>query len=469
MVVTATPIPIPKILQSSLQIPQRQVQPSAFGAELGASISGAIQTFAKAKTKKASQIVSTFNVHHTSGGVTKVGEQSVVNATDPTGNWLIGVNEKSEVVSKKQVNGLTDDETTALDKNTKEVEFASGIIASNVPDKEKITAINQTIRGIANSGYAGTLGNKALLESLKEQKRIIRARQAMEVATEVEKAKDLREFQQTQQEGVRKEQAEIRKGKREALAKKPTLSEIKAEVLNKFLTKGAKNLSDEENAVIEKELSSGRIRLVVDPETGAVTFTQGAIGGASDTFTTSTPTVKSKAISSLDTVDDTLGLISDYTELLTSSAQVGAVGRSRKLLQGLGEQITGVRDSILTDIEATDSELALIDMFDETLPKLTLLGNEMAYAMARSREPGGRLSVDDVNNAKKSLQIEKLLTGEKTIRASLESFSKILKRKRGIAARRVFGKKAFEIRFQQLTDSGLSKKEAFNRLKEEGF
>ena len=240
---------------------------------------------------------------------------------------------------------------------------------------------------------------------------------------------------------LRTSQAEILRlpAKEKAL----TLTQVKAGVLNKFLTEGAKSLNPEERTLIDKELASGKMRLESDTDSGKITFTQGDIS-------TITPTNKTKAIQQLDIVEDTIGLISDYRELLKSSGQVGIVGGTRKVLQGMGEQLEGLAESIMREIDEEGFESDLIGMFDPSLPKLTLLGNELAYSMARSREPGGRLSVDDVNNAKKSLQIEKMLTGKRTIEASLEAFEKILLRKRGIAERRLGKKKPFDMTDDEL-------------------
>ena len=248
------------------------------------------------------------------------------------------------------------------------------------------------------------------------------------------------------------------KGRKELAKIELEVSNQERELKNKVIA--GKPLSREQQEIFSQLLHDGDIEFNVGAD-GSVSFKKGA---------GNTTTIETKTTEAIDIVDNTLGIIDDFTEQLTSSGQVGVIGALRRIVQGAGEQLNGLKDAILRDIEVTGSDFELIAMFDESLPKIDFLGNELAYALARAREPSGRLGVDDLKSARKSLRIEDMLTGKRTIEATLGSFKKVLNRTRGIAFRRKHGKNAFNLRVKQLSDRGITdKKEQAKQLKAEGF
>ena len=221
-----------------------------------------------------------------------------------------------------------------------------------------------------------------------------------------------------------------------------------------------KPLTQGETQLFNADFNKGKSQLSLDKD-GNLIFTT----GGSDV----TPTNLTFSQAQLDVIENTRSLISDYREQLKSSNQVGGIGSLRRFLQGAGEQLDAFRDFIARDVDLGKAEDAVAGLFDPSLPKLEFLANEMAYSLARSREPNARLSVQDVKSARDSLQMDKVFTGKKSIEAVLEAFEKRLDQKAGTARRRIHGKNAAEKRFKELNNGERTQEEIFGIMIREGY
>jgi len=232
------------------------------------------------------------------------------------------------------------------------------------------------------------------------------------------------------------------------------MEKIKQKIAN------GKPLTQGETQLFNVEVNKGKSQLSLDSD-GNLIFTTGG--------SNVTPTNLTKSQAQLDVIENTRSLISDYREQLKSSTQVGGIGSLRRFLQGAGEQLDAFRDFIARDVDLGKAEDAVTVLFDPSLPKLEFLANEMAYSLARSREPNARLSVQDVKSARDSLQMDKVLTGKKSVEAVLEAFEKRLDQKAGTARRRIYGKDAAAKRFKELNNGERTQAEIFGIMSREGY
>ena len=250
--------------------------------------------------------------------------------------------------------------------------------------------------------------------------------------------------------------------RRTAIAKEAGKPDKPVKIMEKIKQKivDGKPLTQGETQLFNAEFNKGKSQLSLDKD-GNLIFTT----GGSDV----TPTNLTFSQAQLDVIANTRSLISDYKEQLKSSKQVGGIGSLRRFLQGAGEQLDAFRDFIARDVDLGKAENAVAGLFDPSLPKLEFLANEMAYSLARSREPNARLSVQDVKSARDSLQMDKVLTGKKSVEAVLEAFEKRLDQKAGTARRRIHGKNAAEKRFKELNNGERTQAEIFGIMIREGY
>lgn len=153
--------------------------------------------------------------------------------------------------------------------------------------------------------------------------------------------------------------------------------------------------------------------------------------------------VLSAALKTIDNADLTLGMISDFRDVLTTE-NIGAVGAIRRVAQGAAEQAKALapaldaqRNEILNDIVDSGSDVSTaLFMVDEDLAQAELLEVVLAYRFAKMMDPGGRVAKDDLKAAQSALGANKFLTGEVSIGAKLDAFEKMVNRQRAVASRR---------------------------------
>lgn len=219
-------------------------------------------------------------------------------------------------------------------------------------------------------------------------------------------------------------------------------------------------------------------RQVVTPDPTAFT------GGAAPTA------VLSAALKTIDESDVTLGIISDFRDVLTTES-VGAVGAVRRIAQGAAEQakafapaLDAQRNDILNDIVDTGSDVnTALFTIDESLAQAELLENVLAYRFAKMMDPGGRVAKDDLKAAQTALGSNKFLTGEVSIGAKLDAFEKMVNRQKAVASRRAAQEQpqqqapqqqqgteaAAQARLDELLGQGLSRSAALQQMVTEGF
>lgn len=202
-------------------------------------------------------------------------------------------------------------------------------------------------------------------------------------------------------------------------------------------------------ADLGKPLPKGGIRLSTDKE-GNVTFESGDL--KEDVVTSRKQLDKIQSI-------DVVSAGFDDLESILKEENIGLSGAVRKRVFGFRQQSQAFQDffvklqkEVQTDAIGNssqpnkskfspDAKLFDIDkLFDESLDEQDTLATILAYRLARSLDPGARLSDVDVENAKKVIGLNSILTGKASIKAKFGAIRRQLGRERQAAERRL-GKK----------------------------
>jgi hypothetical protein len=161
------------------------------------------------------------------------------------------------------------------------------------------------------------------------------------------------------------------------------------------------------------------------------------LGGA----TTSTQT---RAQSTIDTAQDTLGTIQQFREILRPEniglsgdireLGIGALGQAESLRAWADDQTSSIIDQVISSGDTLNLDKFAVD---PDLSEQGLLENILAYRLAKIQDPDGRISDADFRNARLSLGTGKKLSGIGDILARLDAFEKTVNRTQDIARKRL--------------------------------
>lgn len=191
------------------------------------------------------------------------------------------------------------------------------------------------------------------------------------------------------------------------------------------------------DAAIAKTTTPTGMSVEVGPD-GTIRFTQGAIGAGLET--------KANRDEARANIDFTRNVVGDLDKLIDKAEEdptlLGAVGSARRGIQtatgvasDIAQVVPGVRPFIkygqdlvktLLDNDEIDKSVAR-DFFDPNLSDLQMMENTIAIALAKNRQPTGRLLSDVLKAAKEDAK----LTG---LRSSADVIQK-MKTLRGLMAR----------------------------------
>lgn len=161
------------------------------------------------------------------------------------------------------------------------------------------------------------------------------------------------------------------------------------------------------------------------------------LGGA----TTATQT---RAQQTLDTAQDTLGVIQQFRETLRPENMglsgdirglgIGALGQAESFRAWGNDQTQQIIDQAIESGDTLDlSKFAV----DPALSGQKLLENVLAYRLAKIQDPSGRISDKDFANAKLSLGTGKKLSSIGDVLARVDAFEQTVQRTQGIAQQRL--------------------------------
>ena len=183
-------------------------------------------------------------------------------------------------------------------------------------------------------------------------------------------------------------------------------------------------------------VKQGKKRIHIDPTTGEVTIEEGAIIEA-------TPTVRTRAQEKLDEIESAIGVMGDIRNVIKPE-NVGLSGDLRNFVFGTAQQaeafrisLEGLKGDVAADLSANGFTGNQFKFFDPNLSQLDALENLLAYKLARSLDPSGRLSDFDVQNAKQSIGLGKKLTGIRDVGTRLDAIEQTLIRERNIQNKRL--------------------------------
>lgn len=148
---------------------------------------------------------------------------------------------------------------------------------------------------------------------------------------------------------------------------------------------------------------------------GAVQVGLSAVGTPRELGQPTTAT-RSRAFESVETAEQTLGMINDFRSLV-DQADLGVAADVRRLAQGAGAQaqafsslLGGTAQQTIRQIEQRGDDIAPgIFALDPGLSASELLGNIMAYQLAVQQQGGGRVSDQDFRAARDALGIDRPL------------------------------------------------------------
>lgn len=219
--------------------------------------------------------------------------------------------------------------------------------------------------------------------------------------------------------------AELLKQRQLRVGKAPTVPQQQAAIIADIREGRTRveDLSELERGLVNKAIATGEISLSVDPDTGAISFSQGG-GGL-------TKPTQSKAEQTFMSGQGLLGVVNDFRDILRPE-NVGLVGDIRQTVQGaiqqggaLASRLSGMGDDVMQAALANGDEINRTRWFDPNLTQMDFLSNIIAYKHAKTLDPSGRLSDRDLIEAKKSLGLEKKLVGIKDLATVLNGLEKI--------------------------------------------
>ena len=186
---------------------------------------------------------------------------------------------------------------------------------------------------------------------------------------------------------------------------------------------------------------------IFDPKTGK---TDRVVGTPLQRTQEVPASVASRAMNTIDSVDNMEGTIKTLKELLVTpdgrprNELVGLVGGLKGMVYGAAAQsdafaqlLRGGATRIDAHISDTKSDVSKSNFFDPALSKADLLQNLLAYQLAMVNSDGDRVSNDDFKQAKQSLGGGKILNGVEDIMARLDQLSDIAQQRRSIAEKRL--------------------------------
>lgn len=152
----------------------------------------------------------------------------------------------------------------------------------------------------------------------------------------------------------------------------------------------------------------------------------------------------SRLTAQVDAADEGQALMGRVRELITPQ-NVGFAGKVKGFIFGVAGQaeafsalVAEMTANNRADIEENNLSVNAEVFFDPKLPKIRLLLNNLAFALARAREPRARQFSDkDLKNARETLGFDKSLSTKREILAALEEFSLILDRQKTRAQKRL--------------------------------